>query len=87
VGKDSRLQLLSGTQLQASCLLSHFHSSPFVPPPILFCFSNVAVFEVGMLISEWLRCTSHCEIPPYWSSTFYSYRNVFNEIDTAVEYY
>lgn len=49
---------------------------PTCSPPILCCLPNVRVFEVGMLISVLLHCTSHCEVPPYWRCAFYSNRNV-----------
>lgn len=64
---------------------------PTCSPPILCRFPNVRVFEGRIPISEWLHCTSHCEVPPFWRSAFYSNRNVliklilqWNAISTTV---
>lgn len=64
-----------------------YTAGPLFHHLFLCCFSNVAVFEVGILISEWLHCISHCEIPSYWNTAFYSNRNGFNDINVAVKYY
>lgn len=52
---------------------------PTCSPPIFCHFPNVRVFEVWISISEWLLCTSHCEVPPCWRSAFYSNRNVLTK--------